>query len=250
MSKGDPPPDPPPGLAEDFGLELEEIAVAVPWFEETFEVCCDGGTVDRVEVVAFVEMEVAISEKVDEGTVGSGVLRGIEVVGFVDIDVAIADEVNEGTVGGGMTRLDVVKKIRELLRSGGRMVVVVGRPGAPGYVAGMLMTEAGGGPRIELEVDDIAGHSASIIPPFMTIPSSVCALTLALAQMSCTAFCIDSRLAVQAFEHPLLKSTIVHPTICVSYVRRHNTGSEPVEICWKFERENASVVGSAKYNAR
>lgn len=124
----------------------------------------------------------------------------------------------------------MVKKIKELLGVG-ELVLTVGWTDTPGLVVG-IVTETCGGvfaaevvgfAVVDVEVET-AGHSATTIPPLLTIPSSVCEFTVTCEHASCTSACIDNRFATHESEHPLLKSFFLQSDICVSYVKRHDKG--------------------------
>ncbi|KAE8441801.1 hypothetical protein EG329_004314 [Mollisiaceae sp. DMI_Dod_QoI] len=58
-----------------------------------------------------------------------------------------------------------------------------------------------------------AGHKAATIPPFITMPNSVLGLTDTDAQASETSSATEPNPAMQAAEHPLLKSDFLHDGI-------------------------------------
>ncbi|KAI9049017.1 hypothetical protein LZ554_006866 [Drepanopeziza brunnea f. sp. 'monogermtubi'] len=204
ISKGDPPPDPPSGLDVAFGVALDPAAAA-----PSLEVV----VVDKL----FADV---VKEEVKEGVGGIAevIVSGndvgcVEIVGFLEAEEVVAIAVDVGVGFEAKVPLDTDQNINEVVGVAICFVVdlVVGTT--------VMVTEACGGSDTGVEK-----HSAAKIPPFLTIPNSVCAFTLADTQASRTSACMVNRFAMQSFEHPLSKSFFLQLTICVSYVNRHDNG--------------------------
>lgn len=177
-------------------------AATEPFFELEVEVVVIGG----VELAPLP----SLADEVVEATVeGVEDVEDIEVE--VDMIVAETDEVD--------WRAElVVKSVDADLEV---VVVLNPRPPVTPLLSVGIVTDTAGA--VELTAIDVAvdravvlakvGHSAvTILPPF-TIPNSVLGFTIICAQASLTLCATEFNPAIQAVEHPLLKSDFVQEGI-------------------------------------
>ncbi|EKD20471.1 uncharacterized protein L3040_004242 [Drepanopeziza brunnea f. sp. 'multigermtubi'] len=209
ISKGDPPPDPPSGLDVAFGVALDPAAAA-PSLEDV--------VVDKLSADVVEEVKEGIGG-IAEVIVSGNDACCVEIVGFLEAEEVAAIPVDVGVGFEAKVPLDTDQNINEVVGVAICFVVAL----VVGTI--VMVTEACGGSDTGVEK-----HSAAKIPPFLIIPNSVCAFTLADTQASRTSACMVNRFAMQSFEHPLSKSFFLQLTICVS--------------------DKASAVGSARDRPR
>lgn len=239
ISKGLPPPLPPSafGVPLETGVELWAVAALVVETGMADGVVVLGSAVgvwdaSAVDVVEDDSTSDVVKDAEDSigGIGGAGSVDGIEGARLV-----------EDATGLTIDNDIIVKEVEVVLGVGCTIIAGVVEDTCAGELVVVMTTIVD-----RLLVDSNMGQSAGTTPPFLTIPKSVLGLTTTVEQASCTAAWMVNRFVTQSFEHPPLKSFLSQLLICVSYVKRHAKGRTVDVISWKFDRENAKAVGSAR----